>query len=205
MTDPGAAPSEFSRRQDKKSLRRQRSNMRNLVGSLVVSLAIVALLIFIIPRPGGNQVPPVEWKDVASSSQISAPGPLLVPELDDTWRGNRADIRDNGGVIEWTVGLIGSGDEFVQVIQGFDAGPAWVSSQVRGRGPDGETSLGAGAKQVTWTIFDRSSVTDPGNRVWSVAAETESGWVVVTGLTQASVFLVASDLSTNQLEFFGGR
>lgn len=205
MTDPGAAPSEFSARQDKKSLRRQRSNMRNLVGSLVVSLAIVALLIFIIPRPGGNQVPPVEWKDVAASSQTSAPGPLLVPELDGTWRGNRADIRDNGGVIEWTVGLIGSGDEFVQVIQGFGAGPAWVSTQVRGRGPDGETSLGAGLEQVTWAIFDRSSVTDPGNRVWSVAAETTTGWVVVTGLTQGSVFLVASDLSTNQLEFFGGQ
>ena len=203
MTDPGGAPSEFTRRQDRKRLRQQRSNLRNLVGSLIASLAIVALLIFIIPRPGGNQVPPVEWKDVAASSQMSAPGPLFVPELDDTWRGNRADIRDSGDVIEWTIGLIGSGDEFVQIIQGFNAGPAWVSSQVRGRGPDGETSLGVGAEQVTWTIFDRSGVTDPGNRVWSVAAPTETGWVVVTGLTQASVFLVASDLSTNQLNLFG--
>jgi len=202
MTDPGDAPSELARHQDKKRLRQQRQNIRNLVGSLVVSLAIVALLIFIIPRPGGNQVPPVEWKIVAASSQMSAPGTLLVPELDETWQGNRADIRDSGGVIEWTVGLIGSGDEFVQIIQGFDAGPAWVSSQVRGRGPDGETSLGVGEKQVTWTVFDRSGVANPGNRVWSVAAETQSGWVVVTGLTQASVFLVASDLSTNQLAQF---
>jgi hypothetical protein len=204
MTDPGSAPSPLSGTQDKKRLRQQRQNMRNLVGSLVVSLAIVALLIFIIPRPGGNQVPPVEWKVVAASSQISAPGPLLVPDLDDTWRGNRADIRDSGGVIEWTVGLIGSGDEFVQVIQGFDAGPAWVSSQVRGRGPDGETSLGAGDEQVAWTVFDRSNVTDAGNRVWSVATQTTTGWVVVTGFTQASVFLVASDLSTNQFELFTG-
>lgn len=203
MTDPGGAPAEFTRRQDKKRLRQQRSNIRNLVGSLIASLAIVALLIFIIPRPGGNQVPPVEWKEVAASSQISAPGPLFVPELDETWRGNRADIRDSGGVIEWTIGLIGSGDEFVQVIQGFDAGPGWVSSQVRGRSADGQTSLGVGAEQVAWTIFDRSGVTDPGNRVWSVAAETETGWVVVTGLTQASVFLVASDLSTNQIDLFG--
>ena len=205
MTDPGAAPSELSRRRNKKQLRRQRQNMRNLVGSLVVSLAIVAILIFIIPRPAGNQVPPVEWKDVASSSQISAPGPLLVPELDDTWRGNRADIRDLGGVVEWTVGLVGSGDEFVQVIQGFGAGPAWVSTVVRGHGPDGETSLGLGDEQVTWTLFDRSAVNDPGNRVWSVAAETTTGWVVVTGLTQASVFFVASDLSTNQPEIFQTR
>lgn len=202
MTDPGGAPSEFTRGQDKKRLRQQRSNTRNLVGSLIISLAVVALLIFIIPRPGGNQVPPVEWKDVAASSEISAPGPLLVPQLDDTWTGNRADIRDNGGVIEWTVGLIGSGDEFVQVIQGFNAGPAWVSSQVRGRSADGETQLGFGDDPVRWTIFDRSSVTDAGNRVWSVAAETETGWVVVTGLTQATVFLVASDLSTNQGTLF---
>ncbi len=202
MTDPGAAPSEFSRRQDKKRLRQQRSNMRNLVGSLVVSLGVVALLIFIIPRPGGDQVPPVDWREVAAASEISAPGALLVPQLDETWRGNRADIRDTGGVVEWTVGLIGSGDEFVQVVQSFGAGPAWVSSQVRGRGADGETSLGAGEEQVLWTIFDRSGVSDPGNRVWSVAAETHTGWVVVTGLTEASVFLVASDLSTNQLDLF---
>jgi len=205
MTDPGGAPSDLSRRQDKKRLRQQRQNMRNLAGSLVVSLAIVALLIFIIPRPGGNQVPPVEWKNVAASSQVSAPGPLLVPELDETWRANRADIRDSGGVIEWTVGLIGSGDEFVQLIQGFDAQPAWVSSQVRGREPDGETSLGLGPEQVVWTVYDRSGVTEAGNRVWSVATETNTGWVVVTGLTQASVFLVASDVSTNQWEVFGSN
>jgi hypothetical protein len=202
MTGPSSQVSDFERRQEKKRLRQQRQNMRNLVGSLVVSLAIVAVLIFIIPRPGGDLVPPVEWKVVAAASQVGAPGPLLVPQLDDTWRGNRADIRDSGGVIEWTIGLIGSGDEFVQVIQGFDAGPAWVSSQVRGRGADGETTLGAGEEQVTWTLFDRSGVTDAGNRVWSVAAETDTGWVVVTGLTQASVFLVASDLSTNHPDLF---
>jgi hypothetical protein len=205
MTDPGNAPSEFTQRQNKKSLRRQRQNMRNLVGSLVVSLAIVAVLIFIIPRPSGNQVPPVEWADVATSSQVSAPGELLVPRLDDTWLGNRADIRDSGGVTEWTVGLIGSGDEFVQMIQSFDTGPEWVSTQVRGREPDGETRLGAGDEQVLWTIFDRSGVSDPGNRVWSLATETDTGWVVVTGLTQASVFFVASDLSTNQLELLPRR
>ena len=202
MSSGQGAPSEFERRQEKRRLRQQRQNMRNLVGSLVVSLAIVAILIFIIPRPGGNQVPPVEWKDVAASSQLSAPGELVVPQLDETWLGNRADIRETAGVIEWTVGLIGSGDEFVQVIQGFDAGPAWLSSQVRGREPGDHTSLGLGSEQVTWTIFDRSQVTDPGNRVWSVAAETNTGWVVVTGLTQASVFLVASDLSTNHLDLF---
>lgn len=202
MSNTGDQSSEYDRRQEKRRLRQQRQNLRNLIGSLAVSLAIVAFLIFIIPRPGGNQVPPVEWKNVAVSSQLSAPGELIVPQLDDTWRGNRADVRDSGGVIEWTVGLIGSGDEFVQVIQGFDAGPAWVSTQVRGRAPDGQTLLGAGRDQVEWTIFDRSEVTDPGNRVWSVAAETSTGWVVVTGLTQASVFFVASDVSTHHLELF---
>jgi hypothetical protein len=110
-----------------------------------------------------------------------------------------------GGVVEWTVGLIGSGDEFVQIIQGFDTGPAWVSGQVRGHMATGETALGAGATQVTWEVFDRSAITEPGNRVWSVATPTDNGWVVVTGLTQASVFLVASDLSTSSSNLLGGR
>lgn len=202
MPDSGAS-AEWEKRENKRRLRQQRQNLRNLVASLVVSLGIVALLIFIIPRPGGNQVPPVDWKAVAATTQQSAPGPLLIPELNDTWVGNRADIREASGIVEWTVGLIGSGDEFVQVIQGFDAGPTWVVAQVRGQDPSGETSLGAEARQVTWTIFDRSAVTEPGNRVWSVAAPTPDGWVVVTGLTQASVFLVASDLSTSSLDLFG--
>lgn len=202
MTDTGSPPSDFDRREEKKRLRLQRQNMRNLVASLAVSLGIVALLIFIIPRPGGNQVPPIDWELVAASSQLSAPGPLLVPVLDETWQGNRADIRDTGGTVEWTVGLIGSGGEFVQVIQGFTTSDTWVQSQVRGQAPDGETMLGALDKQVTWTVFDRSSVNEPGNRVWSVAAQTQDGWVVVTGLTQPSVFLVASDLATEQGDIF---
>lgn len=203
MSNGSPPSSEVSGREEKRRLRQQRQNMRNLVASLVVSLGIVAFLIFIIPRPGGDQVPPIEWKNVAASTQSSAPGELLVPQLDDTWRGNRADIRDNAGTTEWTIGLLSSGGDFVQVIQGFDASVAWVSSQVRGHSPDGETQLGAGDQQVTWTVYDRSEVTGPGNRVWSVATETASGWVVVTGLTQASVFLVASDLSSHHTAILG--
>jgi hypothetical protein len=176
--------------------------MRNLAASLAVSLAIVAFLVFIIPRPGGNQVEPIEWQDVAVSLSDSAPGELLVPQLDDTWRGNRADIREAAGTIEWTVGLLGSGDEFVQVIQGFGAGDVWVSNQVRGASSSDTTSLGIGDGGVVWDIYDRSGVTDPGNRVWAVAAETVDGWVVVAGLARESVFLVASDLSTHHRNQF---
>lgn len=202
MSDHGQGPSAAAEREEKRRLRQQRQNMRNLVASLVVSLAIVAFLIFIIPRPGGNQVPPVEWKQVAVSTQPSAPGTLLVPQLDDTWQGNRADIREAAGTVEWTVGLVSSTGDFVQLIQGFDAGPGWVSGQVRGQTADGETELGAGPQQVTWDVYDRSGVTEPGNRIWSVATQTDTGWAVVTGLTQSSVLLVASDLSTNQPELF---
>jgi hypothetical protein len=175
--------------------------MRNLAASLAVSLAIVAFLIFIIPRPGGNQVPPIEWREVAVSLQNSAPGNLLIPQLDETWRSNRADIRETRGTIEWTVGLLGSGDEFVQVVQGFGATDIWVSDQVRGQNPTDTTELGLG-QPVTWQVYDRTGVTDPGNRVWAVSAEITNGHVVVAGLTRETVFLVASDLSTNHPDIF---
>jgi len=197
MADSSHTPPRVPSREEKRRLRQQRQNMRNLVASLVVSLAIVALLILVIPRPGGNQVPTIDWRSVASESQISAPGPLAVPVLDETWQANRADIRDVNGTIEWTIGLISSTDDFVQVIQSFDATESWVSTQVRGRMAEGETTLGAGEETVAWTVYDRSQVPEPGNRVWAVATPTADGWIVVAGLSQASVYLVASDLSTN--------
>lgn len=196
---PAGSPPED--REEKRRLRQQRQNMRNLAASLAVSLAIVAFLIFIIPRPGGNQVPPIEWREVAVSLQGSAPGDLLIPQLDETWRANRADIRETRGTIEWTVGLLGSGDEFVQVVQGFGATDIWVSDQVRGQSPTDATALGVG-QPVTWQVYDRTGVTDPGNRVWAVSAETIDGHVVVAGLTRETVFLVASDLSTNHPDLF---
>jgi hypothetical protein len=189
-------------REEKRRLRQQRQNMRNLVASLVVSLAIVALLILVIPRPGGNQVAPIDWQAIAGESQISAPGPLAVPKLDETWQANRADIREINGTTEWTIGLISSTDDFVQIIQGFDAAESWVSTQVRGRMAEGESTLGAGATPVTWTVYDRSEVPNPGNRVWAVATPSGDGWIVVTGISQASVLLVASDLSTNSRFLF---
>jgi hypothetical protein len=196
---PAGSPPED--REEKRRLRQQRQNMRNLAASLAVSLAIVAFLIFIIPRPGGNQVPPIEWREVAVSLQGSAPGDLLIPQLDETWRANRADIRETRGTIEWTVGLLGSGDEFVQVVQGFGTTDIWVSDQVRGQNPTDATALGVG-QPVTWQVYDRTGVTDPGNRVWAVSAETIDGHVVVAGLTRETVFLVASDLSTNHPDLF---
>lgn len=203
MSDSGPAfPSDD--REAKRRLRQQRQNMRNLAASLAVSLAIVAFLIFIIPRPGGNQVPSIEWREVAVSLQDSAPGELLVPRLDDTWRGNRADVREVAGTIEWTVGLLGSGNEFVLVVQGFGAGDGWVSDQVRGHSASDTTELGID-KPVVWQVYDRSGVTDPGNRVWAVSAETVDGHVVVAGLTRETVFLVASDLATHHPDSFAGN
>lgn len=205
MTDSGTPASDAERREEQRRLRRQRQTTQNLVASLVVSLGIVALLVLVVPRPGGNQVASIDWATVASQSADSAPGPLIVPVLDETWRANRADLRQSGGVTEWTVGLISSGDEFVSVVQGFGADRSWVSAQVLGQMDGGEVSLGASPDgQVVWLRFDRSAEANPGNRVFALATPTTDGWVIVSGMTEASVTTVAADLSTHNVNLLGG-
>jgi hypothetical protein len=178
--------------------RKARQNMRNLVWSLLTSLGVVALLVFVVARPDTNLVTPIDWRTVASEASAQAPGELVVPDLSDEWSANRAEISGEAGVSAlWSIGLLGPNQSFVFIDQGFDADARWVSLRTRQALQTGTIDVGLGGDTLSWREFDRTDVDPGGNYAYVLVRETPEATIVVGGNNAESVRLVAEAVTAH--------
>ena len=199
----GETPEEArARKEEAKRLRRQRQNLRNLVASVAASLGVVVFLVLVVARPNDEAiVQPIDYQAVAADTQPSAPGELAVPDLDETWSSNRAAITEESFGTVWSIGLLSTSGDYVELAQVFDAGPDAVTGLVGPGGTRSTTSLG-GVTDIVWEQIDRSSLNDPGNAAHALVADTAEGLVVISGTTESGVLFIASMLQSQQPELW---
>jgi hypothetical protein len=167
--------------------------MRNLVGSLLASLGVMALLIFVVVRPDSSLVEPIDWQQVASQASAQLPESPVVPELSDEWVANRAEISSAAGVqAVWSVGFVSPDQGFVFLDQGFQADAQWVGVRTRQAQPTGEVSVGAAGDEVVWVEYDRRANDPDGNYAYILVLSTESSTIVVGGTRAELVLEVAT-------------
>jgi hypothetical protein len=146
-------PEETAERKARDSaLYRQRKTVNNLVLSLIVSLAMVVVIVFAVPRGNYDSTRSVDVVDIAAAAQPVSDMPLAVPDLDDSWRATKAEIRESvqEDVSFWYVGYLTPDDQFAAFKQALGANPSWLAQQLQNRSATGtETRNG-----VEWTIYD---------------------------------------------------
>nr|WP_256430657.1 DUF4245 domain-containing protein [Herbiconiux sp. VKM Ac-2851] len=177
--------------------------MRNLLYALLVSVGLVAAIIFLVPRPEESLLESVDYQDVAASAQASMPVPLAAPELPEGWTSNAAEVRSGtaDGVLSWYVGLITPQKQYIGLTQAIDANPTWLADQV-GRGlASGTVSLDG----VDWTVYDNrdraGSSDEVGNAEYALTTESGATTYVVFGTADPDeIEQVAAALAANVQE-----
>ena len=202
MTEP-TAPEEIAQaKAEARRLRRQRQTAKNLVASLVASLGIVLFLVLVVARPSDPVADPIDYTTVGAELEKTSGLDLAVPELDETWSANRADIRDEAGTEVWRIGLISTSGGFVQVVhvigESVESSTAVPSEGI----DDQETLVSDNGVSVTWFTRDRAAVEDAGNDLFVAWSPTSNGLVVVKGTSQAGVLTIASSLVTSDAILF---
>jgi hypothetical protein len=183
-------------------LRRQRQTTKNLVGSILATLAIVVFLILVVARPSESFRDTINYQAVANELSANASSPLAAPMLDPTWSANRADIRDEQSGQVWTLGLISSSGDFVKITQ-YLGTVEEVSALVPPGGVDYRENIsGTRNYPLEWTIRDRSRSENPGNDVIIAWRDTPSGALVVSGTSKPGVLVVIAALHDSQQELF---
>jgi len=190
---PETPQEKHDRVQKARALRRGRQTMRNLVLSLLTSLAIVAVLVLLVARPDTNLVEPVDWREVADQASTQAPGELIVPDLSDEWSANRAEISGEAGVTAvWSMGLLGPDQSFVFLDQGFGADAQWLSERTQKATQTGDIDLSVGDAVLTWVEYNRRDVDPLGNYSYLLVYETDEGTIVIGGNNAGAVLIVAT-------------
>lgn len=175
---------------------RSSQTFRNLIAALIATVAVVAVIVFAVPRGEPTERPPIDVAKIAADVESTSERPVVVPELGDFWRVNAAGL-EGGAVTVWNITLAPSGERergFIRVAQAFDADVTWAPQVTGGMAPTGTTEIDG----VTWDVFDMG---DRGTANVTYALGTQAGpdYVLLYGSRSADSTKELAESLTAQL------
>lgn len=150
---PETSEETAARKAESSRVYRSSQNARSLVAALLVTLVVVAVIVFAVPR---GTPPPAEPVDVAAAAARvgDAEGRVtLTPAPPTDWVATRASVDGDGSIAVWTVLFTPTSEEvpgYLRVAQGFDADAAWPARMFSGAAPQKTVTLGG----VRWDRYD---------------------------------------------------
>lgn len=177
-TEPGAETPEQKADRIAEARRKRRANqtVRNLIGSLVASLAIVLFLVLVVVRPDPAPLT-IDYLAAAAEAEASLGTEVVAPIVPPTWSANRAELAGSGGIDEWAIGFITDNRTFLGLLQGFTDEQSWLRDALRDPG-EGESVRIAG---IEWQRYDRRGVEGVGLREIALVTNTADSTVVLYG------------------------
>ena len=126
----------------------------NMVRSMVVIVAVMAVVFFMVPRVNSVSQPPVDVLTNASSVRDTTGWPIEVPSgLPEGWKPTAVRyVRSTDGLMTWHVGYQSPAGTYVALEQTKGATNDWVRAETN-RAPAGDTVTIGGAP---WTKYVRT-------------------------------------------------
>ncbi|WP_194411177.1 DUF4245 domain-containing protein [Microbacterium cremeum] len=142
-----------ARKAESSRVYRSSQNTRNLVAALLVTLAVVAVIIFAVPRGTPPEREPIDVAAVAERIGDAEGRRVIAPAMSDEWMVNSARLVSDGSVRTWTI-VYAPDDEnergFLRVAQGFDADGAWPARVLSGAAPESVVTIDG----VEWDRYE---------------------------------------------------
>lgn len=176
-----------SRKAEASRTYRSSQTLRNLLAALLVTLAVVAVVIFAVPR--GERAAPDEI-DVAALAQDVASGyerTVIVPDVPEQWRVNAASI-DGEAELAWTIVFVPGGTGYLRVAQGFDVDEDWDARVLEGAESDGEVTV----EGIVWTRYRIADPDRSGNITYALGTDAGPDRLLIYGSTDAATAAVAA-------------
>ncbi|MEV8250696.1 DUF4245 family protein [Microbacterium sp. NPDC076768] len=162
---------------------RSSQTFRNLIAALLVTVAIVAVIIFAVPRGEPVEAAPLDVASIAEGVESTMESPVLVPELGDFWRANAAELQ-GGATVVWEVTLAPKADTergFIKVAQAFDADSSWAPQVLNGTAPTDTVNIGG----LEWDVFTPSSSDANANVSYAIGTQAGDDYILLYGSRSA--------------------
>lgn len=148
-----------SRKAESSRIYRSSQTARNLIAALLVTLAVVAVVVFAVPRGSAPPREPIDVAAVAESIGSSYNRTAIVPDVPAEWSVNGAAM-EGDSTKAWTIVYVPDTDSgFLRVAQGFDAEPTWTTRVLNGATVDGTVTIDG----IVWDTYRISDPTGAGN------------------------------------------
>jgi hypothetical protein len=156
---------------------RSSKTFRNLIAALLVTVAVVAIVAFGVPR--GTPATP-DRIDVAAEAEATSEvlgRPVLAATVPDDWFINSARL-EGDSVETWTVVYAPDDDRgFLRVAQAFDADEAWVAETLSGAQPEDTVTIDG----VTWDEYRLTGADETDNVTYALGTTAGADRILVYG------------------------
>lgn len=158
--------------------------VRNLVAALLVTVAVVAVIIFAVPRGEPVKAEEIDVAGIAAGVESTMDSPAIVPELDDFWRVNAAELQ-SGATVVWEITLAPAADDergFIKVAQAFDADSSWAPQRLNGNAPTDEVRIGG----LDWDVYKLGDAGANANVSYAIGTQAGDDYVLLYGSRSAA-------------------
>lgn len=180
---------------------RSSQTFRNLIAALLVTLGIVAIVIFAVPRGEPAPRPPIDVAALAEEVSRTEGTTAVVPELPDTWLVNAAAV-EGEAPRTWTILYVPGEDAgFVRVAQGFGADDVWATRLLSGADSAGTVTIDG----VEWTEYDIPDPSRAGNVSAAISTTAGADTIVIYGATSADTLTAVAESLADQVRAANGE
>ena len=125
----------------------------NMVRSLLVIGALVAVLVAVVPRVNSISQPPVDVAAASVEIARESGWPIAVPEgLPEGWKPTSVRyVRSTDGLMTWHAGYQSPTGNYVALEQTQGATPRWIEAQTNRAREIGQVDI----EGTSWTQFER--------------------------------------------------
>lgn len=169
---------------------RSSKTFRNLIAALLITVALVAVIYFGVPRGALPELEPVDVATVAESASESLGQPLLVPVAPENWRANSARIEGS----MWRV-VYAPPSGFVRVAQGFDADETWPTRILGGFAPTGTVTVDG----IAWDEYRIPAAARTDAVSYALSTNAGADTVLIYGDMTAAVGATAAEGVADQI------
>jgi hypothetical protein len=174
--ETAARKAEFSRNY------RASQNFRNLIAALLITLAVVAVVIFAVPRGERASETKIDVAAIAADVESTMGSPAIVPRLDDFWRVNAAELQ-GGATVVWNITVAPAAEDergFIRIAQAFDDDSSWAPQMLNGTAATDTTRIGG----LEWDVYSLGGDTDD-NVSYAIGTQAGDDYILLYGSRSA--------------------
>lgn len=162
---------------------RSSQTVRSLVAALIATLAIVAVIIFAVPRGEPATTEDIDVAGIAADVESTVGSPVIVPELGSFWRVNAAGLT-SGAPMVWDVTLAPAAQNergFIKLAQAFGTDASWAPQRLNGTAPTDTTTIDG----VEWDVYDLGDAGAKQNITYAIGTQAGDDYLLLYGSRSA--------------------
>jgi hypothetical protein len=169
-----------ARKAESSRIYRSSQTFRNLIAAIIVTVVVVFIVIFGVPRGELPERESIDPAPIASQASESLGRSVIVPAVPSEWRVNAAEVSSDGGSSAWSIAYVPGKNGFIRFAQALDSDEAWARSVLSGAAPTDTLEIDG----VAWDVFEPADPGRAANISYALGTQAGPDYVLLYGAVE---------------------